>query len=43
MPRVKRIPGPYRFYFTSFDCVEPPHVSDHRASIMEAWREHCGG
>ena len=26
MPRIKRIPGPYRFFFTSFDCNEPPHV-----------------
>ena len=26
MPRIKRIPGPYRFFFTSFDCNEPPHI-----------------
>ena len=26
MPRVRGIPGPYRFFFTSFDCREPPHV-----------------
>ena len=26
MPRIKGIPGPYRFFFTSFDCNEPPHV-----------------
>ena len=26
MPRVSGIPGPYRFFFTSFDCNEPPHV-----------------
>lgn len=26
MPRVKGIPGPHRFFFTSFDCNEPPHV-----------------
>lgn len=26
MPRIKNIPGPYRFFFTSFDCDEPPHV-----------------
>jgi Domain of unknown function (DUF4160) len=26
MPRVKGFPGPYRFFFTSFDCNEPPHV-----------------
>lgn len=26
MPTVRGIPGPYRFYFYSFDCDEPPHV-----------------
>jgi hypothetical protein len=26
MPRIKGLPGPYRFLFTSFDCGEPPHV-----------------
>jgi len=26
MPTVQDIPGPYRFYFYSFDCNEPPHV-----------------
>jgi hypothetical protein len=26
VPRVKGIPGPYRFFFTSFDCNEPLHV-----------------
>jgi hypothetical protein len=26
MPRIRGIPGPYRFFFTSFDCNEPPHV-----------------
>jgi hypothetical protein len=30
MPRVKGIPGPYRFFFTSFDCNEPPHVHAER-------------
>jgi hypothetical protein len=78
MPRITGIPGPYRFFFTSFDCSEPPHVhvegekmtckfwleplglacshgfsareltvirriiQAHRASILEAWHEHCG-
>jgi len=78
MPRITRIAGPYRFFFTSFDCNEPPHVhverenktrkfwveplglarnygfnarelnvirrliERHRASILEAWHEHCG-
>jgi hypothetical protein len=26
MPRIKGIPGPYRFFFVSFDCSEPPHA-----------------
>jgi hypothetical protein len=26
MPRIRGIPGPYRFFLTSFDCHEPPHV-----------------
>ncbi|TMB62385.1 MAG: DUF4160 domain-containing protein [Deltaproteobacteria bacterium] len=26
MPRIKDIPGPYRFFFYSFDCNEPIHV-----------------
>jgi hypothetical protein len=26
MPRIKGIAGPYRIFFTSFDCLEPPHV-----------------
>ena len=26
MPRVKDIPGPYRFFFYGFDCHEPKHV-----------------
>ena len=26
MPSIKGIPGPYRFFFSSFDCSEPPHV-----------------
>jgi hypothetical protein len=26
MPRIKGIPGPYRVFFTSFDCNEPAHV-----------------
>jgi hypothetical protein len=78
MPRINGIPGPCRFFFTSFDCNEPPHVhverenktckfwldplglarnygfnarelnvirrtiETHRASILEAWHEHCG-
>ena len=26
MPTIRGILGPYRFYFYSFDCDEPPHV-----------------
>jgi hypothetical protein len=26
MPRIKGIGGPYRIFFTSFDCLEPPRV-----------------
>ncbi len=25
-PRIKDIPGPYRLYFVSADCSEPPHI-----------------
>lgn len=26
MPTIRHIPGPYRFFFYSFDCNEPVHV-----------------
>ena len=26
MPRIPNIPGPYWFFFYSFDCNEPMHV-----------------
>ena len=26
MPRISGLPGPYGFYFYSFDCNEPKHV-----------------
>lgn len=26
MPTISGIPGPYRFFFYSFDCNEPKHV-----------------
>jgi hypothetical protein len=26
LPTIRGIPGPYRLYFYSFDCNEPPHV-----------------
>jgi hypothetical protein len=30
MPSIKNIPGPYRFFFYSFDCNEPKHVHAQR-------------
>ena len=40
MPRVTGIPGPYRFFFTSFDCNEPPHVHVERdRSTCKFWLE----
>jgi hypothetical protein len=30
MPTVKNIPGPYRFFFYSFDCNDPEHVHARR-------------
>ena len=30
MPRIPGIPGPYRFFFYSFDCNEPMHVHARR-------------
>ena len=26
MPRIPNIPGPYRLFFVSADCVEPAHI-----------------
>ena len=26
MPSISNIPGPYRFFFYSFDCNEPMHI-----------------
>lgn len=40
MPRVSGIAGPYRIFFTSFDCTEPPHVHVERdASACKFWLE----
>ncbi len=40
MPRVKGIPGPYRFFFYSFDCNEPMHVHVRRERMMcKFWLE----
>ncbi len=43
MPRVKGLPGPYRFFFTSFDCNEPPHVHVERQDkTCKFWIEPVG-
>ena len=34
MPTVKGIPGPYRFFFYSFDCNEPLHVHVQRERMI---------
>ncbi|OQY29044.1 MAG: hypothetical protein B6I38_08610 [Anaerolineaceae bacterium 4572_5.1] len=40
MPTVKNIPGPYRFFFYSFDCNEPLHVHVQRENmICKFWLE----
>jgi hypothetical protein len=38
MPTVKGIPGPYRFFFYSFDCGEPVHVHVQRENkVCKYW------
>lgn len=38
MPRINGIPGPYRIFFTSFDCNEPAHVHVERENkICKFW------
>ena len=40
MPTVRGIPGPYRFFFYSFDCEEPRHVHVQRdTSVCKFWLE----
>jgi len=40
VPAIKGIPGPYRFFFYSFDCNEPPHVHARRESTScKFWLE----
>jgi hypothetical protein len=34
MPTISKIPGPYRFYFYSFDCAEPIHVHVRREKMV---------
>jgi hypothetical protein len=33
MPTVHGIPGPYRFFFYSFDCNEPEHIHVQREKM----------
>ncbi len=43
MPRIQRIPGPYRVFFTSFYCNEPPHVHVEREDkTCKLWLEPLG-
>jgi len=40
VPTVRDIPGPYRFFFYSFDCNEPKHVHAQREGIVcKFWLE----
>lgn len=34
MPTIKDLPGPYRFFFYSFDCNEPMHVHVQREKMV---------
>jgi hypothetical protein len=43
MPRIQGIPGPYRLFFTSFDCNEPSHVDLERENrTYKFWLEPLG-
>lgn len=43
MPRVKDVPGPYWFYFHSFDCYEALHVHVRRdRRTCKFWLEPIG-
>ncbi len=38
MPTIPGIPGPYRFFFYSFDCNEPEHVHVRREhKVCKFW------
>jgi hypothetical protein len=40
MPTIRGVPGPYRLYFYSFDCNEPPHVHVQRErATAKFWLE----
>jgi len=43
VPRIKDLPGPYWFYFYSFDCDEPRHVHVRRdRRSCKFWLEPIG-
>jgi Domain of unknown function (DUF4160) len=38
LPTIPGIPGPYRFFFYSFDCNEPQHVHVRRdRAVCKFW------
>ncbi len=38
MPTIPGIPGPYRFFFYSFDCAEPMHAHVERGrAVCKFW------
>ena len=40
MPRIRGVPRPYRFFFTSFACNEPAHAHVEReAATCKFWLE----
>jgi len=40
VPTIRGIPGPYRFFFYSFDCYEPKHVHVRRERMVcKFWLE----
>lgn len=40
MPTISGIPGPYRFFFYSFDCLEPKHIHAQRERrVCKFWLE----
>ncbi len=40
MPSIRNIPGPYRFFFYSFDCNEPMHIHVQRErTVCKFWLE----
>ena len=40
MPTIRGTDGPYRLFFYSFDCAEPPHVHVRRdRQVCKFWLE----